>query len=336
MNCSKIMLCTHHDSLAMLLHKRLGHFHHQGIWRMIQNGGVIRLPPIVINNTDCKTFAIGKQTRSRIPREQTSESIEVLQLVHSDICESLCIKSLGGAKYFLTFSDNFSRMTFVYFLHKKSDAFEVFTQLHQEMERQTCKKLLILRTDNGSEFTLQEFKGYCAFHGIRRQLSQSYSPHENGVVGRKNRSLLDTTRCLLLEKNLLKNLWVEAIRAACRIFNIQTSHRNPSKMPLELFSNKKPDISRLKVFGSTAFIITTKPGKGKLDAQSERCYYLNKDENTKGFQCYNPRTKHVFINKDARFMESTINSDISHDEPSIMEPSRHELNYYYLSSSHSP
>ena len=121
--------------------------------------------------------AVGKQTMSRIPKERTSKSIEVLPVVHSNICALLCIKSLSGVRYFLTFINDFSKMTFVYFLHKKSDAFKVFTQLHQEMERQTCKKFLTLRTDNNSEFTSQEFMGYCASHAIGRQLSQPYFPH---------------------------------------------------------------------------------------------------------------------------------------------------------------
>ena len=93
---------------------------------MIQNEVVIGLPPIVINNIDCETCVVGKQTRLRIPREQTSKSIEVLQLVHSDIHGPLCVESLGGARYFSTFTNDFSRMTFVYFLHDKSDAFKVF------------------------------------------------------------------------------------------------------------------------------------------------------------------------------------------------------------------
>ena len=84
---------------------------------------------------------------------RTTTTSKILELIHSDVCGTFQITSLEGAKYFLTFIDDFSKMTFVYFLTTKSKVFEKFVQFHQEIERQIEKLMLALRTDNGGKFT---------------------------------------------------------------------------------------------------------------------------------------------------------------------------------------
>ena len=95
----------------------------------------------------------------------------VLELIHLDACGPFQVTSLGGAKYFLTFIDDFLKMTFVYFLSTKNDVFEKFVQFCHAIERQIGQKILPLRTDNGGEFTSKEFQDYCASKGIKRQFS---------------------------------------------------------------------------------------------------------------------------------------------------------------------
>jgi hypothetical protein len=163
----------------------------------------------------------------------------------------------------------------------------------------------MLRTDNGGEFTSREFSDYCATHGIQRQFSQPYTPQHNGVAERKNRTLLDIVRCFLAEGDLAGHLWAEAVRAACIITNLRPSKMSPDKTPDELFSGKKPNVSKLRIFGSLVYVHKTGPSKSKLDVRSRPCYHLSFDDRTKGYRCFDPLQKKVIISKDVRFLEKS-------------------------------
>jgi hypothetical protein len=97
-------------STAALLHKHLDHFHHHSIKRMITHKG---LPHFIISNAPYQACFQGKQSRASIPKLRTSESTQVLQLVHSDIVRPFQVKSLGGSSYFLTFIDDYSKKTWI-------------------------------------------------------------------------------------------------------------------------------------------------------------------------------------------------------------------------------
>ena len=161
-NCSETLIAQvdKTESLSTLWHQRLGHTHYQNMPCMIQYEAVSGMPQMTVGNISYEICALGKQTRTKIP-QRTSSTSEILQLVHSDVCGPLRTRSLRGARYFLTFTDDFSKMTFVYFLSCKRETFDKFLHFHHEVERQTNKKLLVLRTDNGGEFSSKEFQEYC-------------------------------------------------------------------------------------------------------------------------------------------------------------------------------
>jgi hypothetical protein len=98
-----------------------------------------------------------------------------LELIHSDICGPM-ESSFGGCRYFILFIDDHTRMTWVYFLKAKSEAFEKFVNFQHMVENETREKVASLRTDNGGEFTSTEFNDYCQNNGIKRQLTNSYTP----------------------------------------------------------------------------------------------------------------------------------------------------------------
>ena len=110
---SPVYAITSHDlsQKAALWHKRLGHFHYQGIRCMIQYRAVKGLPQMSISNTPYQSCMLDKQNRKNIPIFKTCETTETLQLVHSNVAGPFRVKSLGGAKYFVTFIDDFSKKT---------------------------------------------------------------------------------------------------------------------------------------------------------------------------------------------------------------------------------
>lgn len=103
------------------------------------------------------------------------------------------VTSLGGYLYYAIFVDEFSHKTWIYFLKKKNEAFKWFLSFKTLVENQTGKKIKVLRTDNGTEYESNEFKDYCRETDIKRETTTTYAPEQNGVVERKNHTIIEAT-----------------------------------------------------------------------------------------------------------------------------------------------
>ena len=212
MDCSEVSALEVHNlhyedsSKVALWHRRLGHYHFQGIRRMMQFGAVKDLLNIAISNFPCSTCPTRKQNRKSIPKVKSTMSTLPLQLIHSNVAGPFRVRFLRGASYFLTFIDDYSKKTWIYFLSSKDQVLENFKIFHQEMERIFGHKIGILRTNDSQEYTSKAFYSYCASFGILWQLSQPYTPQHNGVAERKNRTILDIVRCLLVDRQVPSHL----------------------------------------------------------------------------------------------------------------------------------
>ena len=125
-----------------------------------------------------------------------------LQFVHSDLCGPLSVVSFSGYKYFLTFIDDFSRRTWVYFLKLKSEVFNKFLAFKAFVEKQSGHQILKLRSDNGGEYVKNDFINFCTEHGIQMQHTVPYTPQQNGVAEKKNHTLKEMANCMLQSKGL--------------------------------------------------------------------------------------------------------------------------------------
>ena len=134
-------------------------------------------------------------------------SKEPLQLVHSDFCGPLSVQARGGYEYFITFIDDYSRYGYVYLIHKKSETFGKFKEFMAEAEKQLGKSLKTLRSDRGGEYLDIEFKNHLLEHGILSQLTALGTPQQNGVVERRNRTLLDMVRSMMSYSSLPIPFW---------------------------------------------------------------------------------------------------------------------------------
>ena len=152
-------------SPIILWHVTYGNLNFESLSQLQKQGMVKGLPTFKRENAKCEACIYGKQSQESFPTSSWRENRR-LQLVHSDVCGPLQT-SFGGCKYFLLFIDDFSRMTWVYFLKNKSEAFDKFKIFRQLVENEVKEKIGTLRTDNGGEFTSNEFKTYCSENGIR-------------------------------------------------------------------------------------------------------------------------------------------------------------------------
>jgi len=164
-----------------LWHLRYGHLNVNGLKLLVQKDMVIGLPKT--NELDlCEGCIYGKQTRKLFPVEKSWRTTTCLELVHADLCGPMKMESLGGSRYFLMFTDDYSRFTWVYFLKFKSETLENFKKFKAFVENQSGNKIKSLRTNRGGEFLSNDFNLFCEKNGIRRELTAPYTPEQNGVA----------------------------------------------------------------------------------------------------------------------------------------------------------
>ncbi|KAH9781356.1 hypothetical protein KPL71_008429 [Citrus sinensis] len=202
-----------------LWHFRYGHLSFGGLKTLQQKNMVVGLPQFEQPSQLCEECIFSKQHRDKFPKGKSWRTKKVLELVHSDLCGLIKPTSNGGKRYFISFIDDFSRKTWVYFLQEKSEAFTAFQMFKALVDREADSQIKILRTDRGGEFNSQEFGSFCENHGVRRQLTAAYTPQQNGVCERKNRTILNMVRSLLQRSGLPKSFWPEAVVWSVYILN---------------------------------------------------------------------------------------------------------------------
>lgn len=176
---------------------------------------VIGLPVLKPSKQICTTCLIGKQHREAMPKQSQWRASKKLQLVHSDICGPIKPASHSDKRYILSFIDDLTRKTWIYFLNEKSEAFTTFQHYKVSVEKETGAFITCLRTDRGGEFTSNEFSEFCKAQGIKRQLTAAYTPQQNGVAERKNTTIMNAVRSMLNERGVPKVSGVKQQSGAC-------------------------------------------------------------------------------------------------------------------------
>jgi len=138
-------------------------------------------------------------------------------------------------------------------LQQKSEAFEVFKRFKVLVEKESGTFIKSLRTDRGGEYNSQEFSNFCENQGIKKQLTAAYSPQQNGVCERRNRTIMNMVRSLLARSNLPKEFWPEAVNWSVHVLNRSPTFSVQNKTPEEAWSCRKPVVDYFRVFGCIAF-----------------------------------------------------------------------------------
>jgi Integrase core domain len=256
------------------------------------------------NMSFCESCVKGKLYRNPFPKTGATRAKGLLDLIHSDVCGPISPPSIGGAKYFITFTDDMSRKASIYFLKKKSEAFEKFKEFRAKAENELERRIKRLRTDGGGEYMSKEFDKYLKDNGIVKETTVSYSPQQNGVAERLNRTILDRARTMLISSGLGKEFWAEAVSTSVYIINLSPHASVDAKTPYEAWHGTRPDVSHLRSFGCLAYSHVPDQKRTKLDAKAIKCIFLGYAEGTKGYRLWNPATRKVIISRDVVFIES--------------------------------
>lgn len=304
LNCSETdyaFTANRADNALNLWHRRMGHLNFGSV-RNILNDFCISNVENVQENMNCEVCAKGKQCR-RPFKKSGARASDVLQLIHSDLCGPINVASMGGARYILTFVDDFTRKTFVYFLRAKSETLSRFREFKALVENECNKSIKALRTDNGSEYCGKEFQRLLRQSGIQHFRTAPYTPEHNGLIERMNRTIIEKARCMLLDANLPKHFWAEAVSTAVFLINRSPSSSSTNKVPEEAWTGVAPDMSFLRTFGCKAMVHVPKQKRKKLDAKSEACVFLGYCDGTKNYRLYNQEKDRIVISRDVIFFE---------------------------------
>ena len=180
---------------------------------------VIGLPNIKFSKGVCQGCILGKHPEHKFEKASDERTSTPIELIHSDVSIPFPHMSISHAKYALTFIDYFSRYCWVYFLKHKSEVFGLFKVFKALVENQSGRKLKVLRSDNGGEYVKSEFIQYCVDVGIQIYHSIPYTPQQNGVAERKNRSLKEMATYMMEAKNFPPKFWAEDINCVAYIQN---------------------------------------------------------------------------------------------------------------------
>jgi transposase InsO family protein len=160
--------------------------------------------------------------------------------------------------------DDYSRFTWVFFLQEKSQTQETLKGFLRQAQNEFGLRIKKIRSDNGTEFKNSHIEGFLEEEGIKHEFSSPYTPQQNGVLERKNRTLLDMARTMLDEYKTPDWFWAEAINTTCYSINQLYLHRILKKTSYELLTGKKPNVSYFRVFGSKCFILIKRGRKSKF------------------------------------------------------------------------
>ena len=155
----------------------------------------------------CRACVEGKMHDAPHPSKTIISSKRILELLHVDLFGAVPQPSLGGKKYCLVIVDDYSRCTWVYFFKTKDETQQTVIDFSNEVQRQHNVPILAIRSDNGSEFKNYTLNEFLSEEGIRHQYSAAYTPQQNGVAERKNRTLMDMARSMLAEFKSPLFLW---------------------------------------------------------------------------------------------------------------------------------
>ncbi|GJS46873.1 retrovirus-related pol polyprotein from transposon TNT 1-94 [Tanacetum coccineum] len=204
--------------------------------------------------------------------------------------------SINHEKCTLVIVDEYSRYTWVYFLKKKSQAPEVIMSFIRIVENQNDAKVKQIRTDNGTEFRNHELESFCDEKGISQNFSSPYTPEQNGIAERKNRTLIEVAITMLNDSLLFKHFWTEAIRIACK-FNAKADDR--------YFLGYSFVSKAFRVFNARR-------------QQVEKTYHVTFDESMEAIRFTNTSVDEIGINDSSMYPpENHVPEVIAPNEPEI-------------------
>ncbi|GKC50078.1 retrovirus-related pol polyprotein from transposon TNT 1-94, partial [Tanacetum coccineum] len=314
------------ESVNWLWHKSLSHLNLKNINKLANQNKVLGLRSLVYSkDKPCTSCEKGASLKTK----QNFSIRKCLHLLHMDLFRPISPMSINHEKYTLVIIYEYSRM----------------------VENQNEVKVKQIKTDNRTEFRNHKLKSFYDEKGISQNFSSPYTPEQNGVAERKNRTLIEAARTIMNGSILSKHFWTDAVRIACYTQNRSIIVKRHDKTSYEIFRERVPDISYFHVFGCPMFIHNHKDYLGKFDAKDDDGYFLGYSSVSKAFKVYNTRrqqieeTCHVTFDESMeaiRFTNTTVDEigindsfryppdEFQEDDPSRKYKIDSDVSYYII------
>jgi hypothetical protein len=288
-----------------LWHRRLGHASFGYLKKLF--------PKLFLNLSSsdfkCDICELAKSHRVPFPIRMHKSPIPFM-VVHSDVWGPAKIPSLNGSRWFVSFIDDYSRMTWVCLMKTKDEVSMLFKKFHKMVTTQYQSQIKVFRTDNGRELVNRDVDSFLNLHGMVHQTTCTSTPQQNGVAERKNRHLLEVVRASLFGACMPTRYWGDALTAAAYLINRVPSSTLEFETPCNVLHRAlcAPTVSNLppKIFGCVAFVHLPKALRHKLAPRALRCVFVGYGLHQKGYKCYHPPSRKEYVTLDVVFHETEM------------------------------
>ncbi|KAK1683597.1 hypothetical protein QYE76_044445 [Lolium multiflorum] len=251
----------------------------------------------------CSACVAGKQLKKKHPIKSIVTTSRPLELLHLDLFGPSHYDTLGGSKYGLVIVDDYSRYSWVFLLKSKDETHREFITFAKKAQRTYESEIKAIRTDNGTEFKNYTMQEFVDDEGIKHEFSAPYTPQQNGVVERKNRTIIEMARTMLSELNSPHNFWGEAISTAVHYSNRLFLRPLHNKTPYELLTGNKPNVMYIRVFGCKCLVKNNKGKLGKFETRTIEGIFVGYAENSHAYRYYNRSTGTIEVSCGVVFLE---------------------------------
>nr|GFB19897.1 retrovirus-related Pol polyprotein from transposon TNT 1-94 [Tanacetum cinerariifolium] len=263
-----------------------------------------RLPKIKFEKDHLCSACEQRKIHQKHHKSKTAfASNKPLYLIHMDLCGPMHVQSINGKRYLLVVVDDYSWYTWVFFLHSKDEASEVIISFIKKTQVNLQLQVQRVRTDNGTEFKNKTLAKFFDEGGITQHFSAARTPQQNGIVERRNRTLVEAARTMLTFANLPSFFLAEAIATACFTQNRSIIYKRFDKTPYELINKRKQNIKFFCVFGCRCYLLNDYEDVGKLKAKGHIRVFVGYSKEFAAFKIYNKQTRKICESVNVNFDE---------------------------------
>ena len=311
------------------MHEALGHINKGKVKELLQREGIA----FKDDNETCIQCIRGKQHRATYRTKPPTKSAsqgdidrsQIGRLIHTDLCMSPIPSLHQGSRYFMAITEDYTRFRKIYFLKNKEQAKQFIKNYLTWFNVQTGNKVKALLCDNGLEFVNSELRKVLDEQGCEFRTSAPYTPQQNGLSEKTNRTIVELTRTLMSSKEIPTSLWSETANCVVTLMNIVYTSQNTGITPYEAFYEQKPHLARIQPYGSKCFLLNHDPQRKKWDMKGIEAKLIGYEERMEAYRVWVPTLRKVVSSKDVVFPKESPLKKNADEVPSTNPRSRETM-----------